>query len=416
MNPLFFCQEKSYEIAICTTYAFDPVFFERVILRSLWAGAADRILVLADETQVREVLAQVAGQVRHLGRRYYLELAGTKGTMHAKLLLRLGRNGALVWVGSNNLTSAAWAGATGNRELAAAWAVSRDDHTRAAELKQLLEELRDVTSGKAAEVFAYAFDLDWIKREDSSRPLDRSILLSGPRGTLASQLKKRWAGRRFRRMRMLTGSTDTKGALLDWMSRTFGVEQAEIAIDPALCSFQLAEMKKLDLEVRLVQLPSTPRPHAKFIQLEGPDGDAFIVGSANCSAKAWLLTPEAGGHIECILLYEGRKAAEFESALGPFTELESVPLERVRGLGANLVPEPEPRKQGETVKVVDFTISFRLNRSFVTLESALNRDAEITADVEGGVIPLRSVDESRARWEGAYPDVAHFEGTKFGRL
>jgi len=108
MNPRAFCREVGYESAICLTYSFDPIFFERVVLHDLWAGGSSYIAVIADQEQTRQSVQKAAGQLSHLGRRYQLMTMRGIGAQHAKLLLRVGRDGALVWLGSNNLTSAAW--------------------------------------------------------------------------------------------------------------------------------------------------------------------------------------------------------------------------------------------------------------------------------------------------------------------
>ena len=51
MNPRTFCREGTYESAVCVTYSFDPIFFERVVLHDLWSGGSRDVLIIADAAQ-----------------------------------------------------------------------------------------------------------------------------------------------------------------------------------------------------------------------------------------------------------------------------------------------------------------------------------------------------------------------------
>ena len=76
MNPNEFLREPGYEFAVLSTYSFDPFFFERLVLPSLWAGGSKSVIVYADAREVRRALAQPVGTLRHLGRRYFLIVSG----------------------------------------------------------------------------------------------------------------------------------------------------------------------------------------------------------------------------------------------------------------------------------------------------------------------------------------------------
>ena len=72
MNPREFCRIANLDVAICLTYSFDPIFFERVIIHDLFAGGATDILVVSDMHATEEALERAMGQVTLLGRRYQL--------------------------------------------------------------------------------------------------------------------------------------------------------------------------------------------------------------------------------------------------------------------------------------------------------------------------------------------------------
>ena len=124
MNPNEFLREPGYQFAVLSTYSFDPFFFERLVLPSLWAGGSKSVIVYADAREVRRALAQPVGTLRHLGRRYFLIPVESSGAFHPKVFLRLGHDGGLAWVGSGNLTRGGWGA---NSELASTWALGSDD-------------------------------------------------------------------------------------------------------------------------------------------------------------------------------------------------------------------------------------------------------------------------------------------------
>lgn len=114
MNPREFCSLPGYTAALFLTYDFDPVFFERVVLRELWAGGTGDIVVVADRSRVDASLDRWGGGVVHLGRRYQLIPAAVEGPFHPKVILRAGPEGVIAWVGSGNLTFGGWGGQPGD--------------------------------------------------------------------------------------------------------------------------------------------------------------------------------------------------------------------------------------------------------------------------------------------------------------
>jgi hypothetical protein len=139
MNPRTFCRERGYPSAIALTYSFDPLFFERVVLPDLWHGGTGEVVVVADQGQVEEAIIRCAGQVQHLGRRYRLT-HGRAARFHPKLIVRIGPQGALVLMGSGNLTHGGWGG---NDELAILWKVDTRDTEAIPTLKTLLGRITD---------------------------------------------------------------------------------------------------------------------------------------------------------------------------------------------------------------------------------------------------------------------------------
>jgi hypothetical protein len=335
-----FCQEPGYPVAIFLTYAFDPLFFERIPLDDLGVGGTRRILILGDATEIAGAMERCAGQIFYLGRKYTLAEAKPSNLFHPKLILRLSPEGGKVWIGSGNLTYTGWGG---NHELAVAWPIGPGCDDNGAWLSDIL---RSVASMTAAESFLSQIEdvrgsFPWLSRAQGGAATS-PVLLGMPGRPLAPQLGRRWEGRRFATLKMYTGSTDVDGAFLRWAHDTFGVKKATICVTPSFASFDAKQLAKLPLEVRFVERDPKRRVHAKFCWFSGPDGDATVMGSANCSAAAWLAN-HANGNVELITVYDAPDRATFAPLLTDFDGEERMPKDV---LSAPVEPEELPENTG----------------------------------------------------------------------
>jgi hypothetical protein len=185
-----------------------------------------------------------------------------------------------------------------------------------------------------------------------------------PNQPVARQLAQRWQGRRFNEVRIFTGSTDVEGAFLLWAQKTFGIEKATICLSPAFASFDAAKLTQLPLTVRFVRADPARRMHAKFYWFSGPDGNAAVMGSANCSAAAWLANHD-GGNVELMLPYDQAAYAEFARLLAVF---EGEQLTSAQILTPPPVQEGEPG--GEAAQIYRI-VSLRLRSPSRAIEAAL---------------------------------------------
>jgi hypothetical protein len=308
-----FCRDSEYPIAVFLTYTFDPLFFERVPLADLAIGGSRRLIIAADAGQVAEAMRRCAGQIAHLGRRYVLAETTLTNTFHPKLIAKLSPAGGQVWIGSGNLTHPGWGG---NCELATSWRIGPDEDDKGTWLNRLLAAVSTLTRSTtfADQLRSIRHEIPWLTAPSPS--VQQSPVLVGmPNEPLAPQLADRWRGRHFDKLFLCTGSTDVDGAFLAWANRTFGIKEAIICLTPAYASFDPAKFAKLPLDIRIIPADPEKYMHAKFYWFSGVGGNAAIVGSANCSAAAWL---SRNSNIELVIPYDDPQAADFSSVLSVF--------------------------------------------------------------------------------------------------
>jgi len=310
MNPRMFCREYRFPRALALTYSFNPLFFERIVLRDLGYGGSTDVTIVGDQRELQEAVTRYAGQFNYLGKTYLLAPAETGGAFHPKLLLRIGNKGARLSLGSGNLTFGGWGG---NRELAYNLRLDADQPGSAGMVHHILDHVAPyLTSEVGRNALDRMRDYSWLDVTDEATP---SILMTRPDEPLAKQLLRRWAGRRFHSMVVLTGSTDEKGAFITWCHEQFGVEECVVAVSPENASFVKSDIDRCPVKVNLAPFGGNQMLHAKFYWFDGPDGPAAIVGSANCSRAAWLLAPVHGGNVETVQIYDSANRDDFAAIL-----------------------------------------------------------------------------------------------------
>lgn len=400
MNLRTLCRELGYPRAIALTYSFDPLFFERIILRDLWHGGTGDITIIGDKGELQEAINRCAGQFNFLGQKYLLSPANVHGAFHPKILLRVGHKGARLVVGTGNLTFGGWGG---NKELSLNLELDADQPESAEIVNHVLDHIEPyLTADAARNAVARLRDFPWLINRDEN--VDHTVLITRPEEPLSTQLQQRWAGRRFDRMLVFTGSTDEKGAFIDWCHKRFGVQECTVAVSPENAAFIRKEIDKLAVNVDLAPFTGSQRLHAKFYWFDGPDGSAAIIGSANCSRAAWLMKASGGGNVEAIQVYDAPNVEEFQDVLGLFPE-ERVSVVR------EAEAKTEENEQDETSPYYLYALLLQQGLEFI--EAKFNRALPPTAKVtllgsEG--IELSMSPRGDDTWWGAVSETDRWPG------
>jgi len=198
-----------------------------VVLSDLWYGGTGDIVVVGDQHQISEATTRCIGQIRDLGKRYHLTSANCP-TFHPKVIIRLGQQGAAVWLGSGNLTHGGWGG---NEELAIAWKIDAKDPAAAPAIQGLISQVMEYSVGSMAkETIGRLIDHEWFTAGGDPVARQSPLMITNPGRPLADDLLDRWNGRRFTHMRVFTGSTDEGGRFIHWCHNRFGIEHCTVAL------------------------------------------------------------------------------------------------------------------------------------------------------------------------------------------
>jgi hypothetical protein len=319
-----FCREHGYPVSIFLSYSFDPLFFERIPIDDLDVGGTRRIVIVADAAEIADAMQRCAGQIFRLGRQYVLAETKAGNTFHPKMIARLSPSGGRVWVGSGNLTYTGWGG---NHELATAWSVGPGTQDNGAWLNKVFSAVGSITRSATflSQIDAIRTSIRWLSAPSTTSE-ESPVLLGMPNDPLSGQLAQRWKNRKFEELKIYTGSTDVEGAFLLWAHKTFGIKKATICLSPAFASFDAGKLAKLPLEVRFVKADPTRLMHAKFYWFSGPGGNATVMGSANCSAAAWLAKHD-GGNVELMVPYDQAEYTAFKPLLSLFDGEQLLPAQ-----------------------------------------------------------------------------------------
>jgi hypothetical protein len=387
-----FCRERGYPISIFLTYSFDPLFFERVPIDDLNVGGSRRtIIIVADAGETAAAMQRCIGQVFYLGRKYVFAETKAANTFHPKMIVRLSPTAGRVWIGSGNLTFTGWGG---NQELAAARSVGPGTEDNGTWLNDVFRAISSITKSAAfsSQMDAVRSSIKWLTASSVSSEVS-PILLGMPNRPLAPQLAERWKDRRFEALRIFTGSTDVEGAFLLWAHKAFGITKATICVSPAFASFEAAKLAKLPLDVRFVETDPTRLMHAKFFWFSGPEGNAAVMGSANCSAAAWLAKHD-GGNVELVVPYDQAEQAAFKPILALFDSKELSPAQFLKTQLATVAVRKDDGEERGEYRIVSLRLRLQ-GRIEAALEPAPSGDDTVTLIIETGAQETRIVLHAR---------------------
>lgn len=410
MNLRDFCQESGYHSFIGLTYTFDPLFFERIILRDLWQSGVKRIMVLGDHSMTTSSIVNHHDQIFYLGKEYFLFSRQQAGAFHPKILIKIGPNKAKIVCSSGNMTYTGWGG---NREIVATLDINANESSQIDIINSLLNDISHyLPNAKAIEFFQQIREQPWLRNE-SNKNETTHVLITPQHRSLSSILADRWVNRQFHTMYVYTGSIDQHGAFLRWCHQQFGIKQFYIAFDESHFCLKHSALADLPIEVNIAFQEDEKSLHAKSYFFEGPNEKALIMGSANCTGRAWIKSPQENGNVENILIYDTLEGTSSPSIFQDFPS-ESIPLKDTTPI---TLSEDSDNKIHTKYQVQEFNFYKSLNQIDLILTPQLPGESSVEIEI-GDSICSMTLDErlESNRWLCNVPEKFDYSKTIVAKI
>jgi hypothetical protein len=399
---------RGVDLALFSTFQFDPDFFERRLLRSEGLNGARRIVILMDGSQWSGLRGREA-PARWLNRRYLVApVFQPSGVFHPKLTLLISGTGGQVLCGSNNLTRA---GCSSNLELlnVVPYEVADPDSEGALLAReafaffqhakdQITEPLRRIVTSWIEEV---AQAQPWLTSPSKGSSTRRIALVHSYSGSLWEQVEAHLSERSPRAFFVMAPFHDSRADSCRRLARRWPRASIELAVQQGYTNLQAESLRKL-ASVHLTEVVSSSRRlHAKLMAWRDSKRWGCLVGSANFTRAAL-----EGPNTEACLLI-----SEIED---PCSTLFDEQLKRRPIALDDFEPGPAEDSENEALKVerlrIDAAVLTAGNRLELCYSNDLGRTAtalrlEIRTPVETrprASVPLRIA--SRATDVAALPE------------
>lgn len=279
---------------LVTGFTVDLAFLERHCV-SPARGLGARVTVIADARQA----VHEAVDVRHAGRAYQHGHGVCAGAFHPKLVVLLGDEEVWAAIGSGNPTMSGWGH---NHEL---WLVLRGErhHGTAAQadLGTWLTELPDVVSMPSW----IATTVTDIGRAVIPTEVDAAASQLRIFGNLHEPILDQLPTGPVEALRMTAPFFDSRGETARALVNRFQPAVVEVAVQETLSQYDgetLADAVSDVPQADFWFLDEERTRHGKLVEWLVNGGTTALVGSANLSRAAMLLTTELGGNCELVAL------------------------------------------------------------------------------------------------------------------
>ncbi|MEO8275815.1 MAG: hypothetical protein ABI639_06315 [Thermoanaerobaculia bacterium] len=305
------------ELAVLSTFQFDPDFFERRLLRCPALHSARRILVFMDAGEWRK-LGKSEIAARSINRRYLVApVRRPWGVFHPKLSLLVREDGGRVQCGSNNLTRS---GCSSNLELLNAIEVDLKEGEQARVLARAAMDFFARACEETEEGIG-AIAKSWLAEEVARTPWltgtvagknERIQLAHTYEGSLWERLCSVFKSSKPKRLLVVSPFHDPDNALLGRFRREWPCCTIEIVVQQRTTNLRVRALRE-GKGLSLSELThSSRRLHAKLLAWETANGSGCLVGSANFTSAAF----DARNVEACLLISDAEKevAALFDNS------------------------------------------------------------------------------------------------------
>lgn len=308
-------RERGYLSTILTSFEFDPIVFENVVLAGLTTGGVRDITVIADTERVNTQFAEY-GPPQRAGRFYHLGKRQVIGRFHPKIVLQAGEKKARLMVGSANLTGS---GIMGNLE-AIAMLDARETDAWAAPLIRAAREYLErhiPRSDQAGHAALLRFDTraPWLTDIPAARIVEdpdgnrHGLLHEDPESGIADQLVAFIGDDPIHRLVLVSPFWNADVQAVIDLVRSLGNPETSLVLNLNDHPIDPDRLERTEFTIHdAADLPGgeNRRLHAKMLVACGAHADYSMTGSANMTREALYARTGGPGNAEaCLVRTEG---------------------------------------------------------------------------------------------------------------
>lgn len=301
------------DASIVTTYAFNGLFYEEVLLRAFERAGSRLNIVLVDATQLAEGMEDPLRRPTRSGTDYLLAPVSHVGAFHPKIVALLSEQHPLLAIGSHNTTDA---GYSHNEELTAFWGARRKPPNQV--LRAAVEYALSWLQGSGAVPSTMFKEIDARVRSllpSDDQSIDKEIHFLGSRSDapIWEQLRAKIEGTPIR-VWIVGPYFDEKLSFVRSIAEELRPEEVIIGIQPDTSVLPRPDLAPAN--TRFVDAAATDRfwpkadelgfVHGKAIAIQTETGLIVSLGSANPTAAAWLSRPTWNAEANLCLLWPPR--------------------------------------------------------------------------------------------------------------
>lgn len=275
-----------------TTFGFDPIYFEKRLLRTKALERASRIIVFMDEREWGKVQRR-ADPARHLNSRYLVvPVSRSSGVFHPKLVLLLGQEGIAAGCHSANLTRPGYGH---NLELlnylsSSSDRANQDALALARQVLDCMQRIASTVSGTTAGNIAH----EWLEALAAEVANSREIvdakgdieLWDTLRTPIWDRLAAAWTTNKPDELAILSPFYDHDHRLLFRVSEVLPSVPIRIIAQNRTSTFDPTPLADFSSPLLLTTVESPRRLHAKAIMWRHGTRWTSLCGSANWTAAA----------------------------------------------------------------------------------------------------------------------------------
>jgi len=307
-----YLRERGFHTTLMTTFSFDPILFQNMVLLSLSHHGSRNIGILTDTTMFNQSVIDLdvpslAGRNYHLAKRTVLG-----GVFHPKLVLQFGRDEGRLMIGSSNLTAA---GVSGNLEACTLLRYDETNRFTSGIFKSAFNYFSRHTArnddAMQGVLYRAQHNAFWLRRTEANSSVEapdgfRLQFVTEGDTEIGEQMAAFIGGDEITRLIVVSPFQDEDLSAVVRLRERLSARAVRLVPDLSEQDFSADRAREISWLTINSPVPlgvsKKRRLHAKIIIAEGAHADYVLTGSANASIPGLFGTAGRRGNAEAGLM------------------------------------------------------------------------------------------------------------------